>query len=133
VNVFQVQTVGGDDQVVCESCEVADGPVTRLRGLMGRRELRRGEGLLLKPAPSIHTFFMRFPIDAVFLDAGMAVVAVKPGLVPWRMAGHRGARAVLELPAGEARRRGVRPGARLELAGEAAPRPSGEPGARDVG
>src|SRR4051812_17367642 len=88
---------------------------------MGRRELPRGGGLLLKPAPSIHTFFMRFRIDAVFLDRDMNVLAVRPELAPWRMAGQRGARAVLELAAGEARRREVVAGDRLELGGGAGP------------
>jgi uncharacterized membrane protein (UPF0127 family) len=101
---------------VCERCLVADRPLGRMRGLLGRRSLRSGEGLLLKPAGSVHTFFMRFPIDVVFLDRDLSVLGVTPELRPWRTAGRRGARAVLELPAGEAGRRGVRPGDRLELA-----------------
>jgi uncharacterized protein len=133
LTIFQVKTAGADERVVCERCRVADGPLSRLRGLMGRRELPRGDGLLLKPAPSIHTCFMRFTIDAVFLDAGMHVVAVKPDLAPWRLAGQRGARAVLELPAGEARRVGVVAGTKLELAGGVAPGPRRQPGGRDAG
>ena len=117
MTVLQVRAADADQRVVCERCRVADGPLTRLRGLMGRRLLPLGEGLLLKPAPSIHTFFMRFSIDAVFLDGAMTVVAVKTDLAPWRMAGRRGARAVLELPAGEARRVGISAGTKLELAG----------------
>ena len=57
--------------------------------------------------------FMRFPIDAVFLDSTDRVVKVVAELKPWRMAGCRGARAVLELPAGEASRRGLVPGMSL--------------------
>ena len=83
---------------------------------MGRRALTPGEGLLLKPTPSIHTFFMRFTIDAVFLDTDMNVLAVRPDLAPWRTAGRRGARAVLELPGGEARRVGIVAGTKLDLA-----------------
>jgi hypothetical protein len=63
-------------------------------------------------------FFMRFPIDAVFLDRTLQVVGIAESLCPWRVAGRRGARAVLELPAGEAARRGLRPGERLVLAEE---------------
>ena len=123
MKVLRVKVAGARARVLCDHCQVADGPFTRLRGLMGRRNLSRGEGLLLKPAPSIHTFFMRFPIDAVFLDAGLQVVGVRADLAPWRMAGQRGARAVLELPAGEAQRLGVLAGAQLELAGgSSAPR-----------
>lgn len=71
--------------------------------------------MLLRPAPAIHTCFMRFPIDAVFLDRELQVVGVSPELKPWRWARWTGARAVLELGAGEADRVGVQPGERLTL------------------
>jgi uncharacterized protein len=104
--------------VVCERCEVADSVLTRMKGLLGRSSLSPGEGLLIRPASSIHMFFMRFPIDAVFLDRTFRVIAIVESLRPWRVAGRRGARAVLELPAGETARRGLRPGERLVLAEE---------------
>jgi uncharacterized protein len=116
VSRVQVRIEDARGRVVCERCTMADRPHTRARGLLGRRELSRSEGLLLRPAPSIHTWFMRFPIDAVFLDADLRVIGVSPELRPWRMAARRGARAVLELAAGEAQRRGVEPGAVLRLA-----------------
>ena len=72
--------------------------------------------MLLRPASSIHTFFMRFPIDAVFLDEELRVLRVAPALGPWRAVARRGARAVLELPAGTCERRGVREGDQLVLA-----------------
>ena len=106
-----VRRLGGT--LVCEKCEVADSILSRMRGLLGRSELPPGEGLLIRPAPSIHTFFMRFPIDAVFLDGDLRVLAVSQEVRPWRTAGHRGARAVLELPAGESSRRGIRAGDQL--------------------
>jgi uncharacterized membrane protein (UPF0127 family) len=95
--------------------EIADRPLGRMRGLMGRRGLAAGEGLLLSPAPAIHTAFMRFPIDAVFLDHDLTVLAVAEKLRPWRFASDRRAKAVLELPAGECARRGVNVGDALEL------------------
>jgi uncharacterized membrane protein (UPF0127 family) len=95
--------------------ELADRPLARMRGLMWRSGLPAGEGLLLRPAPSIHTAFMRFPIDALFLDRSLSVLAVVERLQPWRAAFRRSARAVLELPAGESARRGVHVGDRLEL------------------
>jgi uncharacterized membrane protein (UPF0127 family) len=101
---------------VCETCLVADRPFGRMRGLLGRRSLPSGEGLLLRPAGSVHTFFMRFPIDVVFLDRDLTVLDVTPALRPWRTAARRGSKAVLELPAGESERRGLRPGLRLSLA-----------------
>ena len=99
--------------VACARCEIADTPWLRLRGLLGKRGLQPGEGLLLRPASAIHTLFMRFPIDAVFLDRDLTVLGVAPALKPWRASGRRGARAVLELPAGECERRGIHAGDRL--------------------
>ena len=108
-------TIRVDDRVACERCDVADHPVARMRGLLGRSDLPRGEGILLRPAGSIHTFFMRFPIDVVFLDGDDRVLEVVPRLAPWRAAGVKGARSVLELAAGEADARGIRAGSMLTL------------------
>ena len=102
-----------DGAIVCERCLVADTALTRMRGLLGRRELPSGEGILLTPASSVHMAFMRFAIDAVFLDRDSRVVKIAAGLKPWRAAGARGAKSVLELPAGEAARRGLSAGERL--------------------
>lgn len=103
-------------RVVCERAEIANRPLTRMRGLLGRQKLAPGEGLLLTPSPSIHTAFMRFDIDALFLDGEMHVLHIASGLRPWRAAGKRHARSVLELRAGEAARVGVQLGDRLALA-----------------
>jgi uncharacterized membrane protein (UPF0127 family) len=86
-----------------------------MRGLLGRQSLPAGEGLLLTPAPSVHTAFMRFPIDVVFLDRDLQVLKLVQGLTPWRIASARRARATLELAAGEAHARGVRVGDSLGL------------------
>jgi uncharacterized membrane protein (UPF0127 family) len=99
--------------VVCDRCVVADTPTSRLRGLLGRSELRPGEGLLLRPASAIHTCFMRFPIDAVFLDRDWRVVGISGDVRPWRAASSRGAKAVLELAAGESARLRLAPGDQL--------------------
>jgi uncharacterized protein len=108
-------TVLAHARVVCDSCAVADTMWTRLRGLMGRRELEPDEGLLLRPSGSVHTCFMRFAIDIAFLDSELRVLAVSPGVRPWRLRLQRGARAVLELPAGEADRVGIAPGDQLTV------------------
>ena len=97
--------VGG--RVVCEECVVADSMRTRMKGLLGRRGLEPGEGLLLRPANSVHTAFMRFAIDVVFLNRELEVLEVRESVPPWRMAARRGARAVLEMGAGEAQRNGI--------------------------
>ena len=95
--------------------EMADRPFRRMKGLIGRRWLPAGEGLLLCPAPAIHTAFMKFPIDAVFLDRDLRVLDIVAQLAPWRIASKAGARSVLELSAGECDRCGVQVGHRLGL------------------
>src|SRR5688572_18871189 len=71
---------------------------SRFWGLMGRRPLPDGQGLLLRPCTSVHTFFMRFPIDVIFLDRTNTVVKIIPSMKPWRAAlGGRGAHSALEL------------------------------------
>ena len=109
----QVALANDDGDVVVENCLLAETALSRCRGLLGRSGLSSGEGMLLRPASSVHTAFMRFAIDVVFLDRADRVLKVADDLGPWRMAGCRGARAALELPAGEARRRGLRPGVSL--------------------
>jgi uncharacterized membrane protein (UPF0127 family) len=101
--------------VVCEHAVIADRALRRLRGLLGRSSLPTDEGLLLEPAFSIHTSFMRFTIDVVFLDRELQVVRVVENLRPWRMASARDARAALELAAGQAAAHRLEIGDRLEL------------------
>jgi uncharacterized protein len=117
----QVALANDDGDVVVENCLLAETALSRCRGLLGRSGLSSGEGMLLRPASSVHTAFMLFAIDVVFLDRADRVVKVADDLGPWRMAGCRGARAALELPAGEARRRGLRPGVSLTQVWRSAP------------
>jgi uncharacterized protein len=109
-----IRLVNGDGTVVCERCALAVSPLTRLRGLLGRASLAADEGMLFRPAGSIHMFFMRFAIDAVFCDRELVVIDVVPGLNPWRMASRSGAKHVVELAEGAAA--GVSPGVRLAIA-----------------
>jgi uncharacterized membrane protein (UPF0127 family) len=104
-----------DGRLACEQCVVADTALTRLRGLLGRGALAEGQGLLLRPAGAIHTWFMRGAIDAVFLDRGLVVVGVAANVGPWRVAARRGSRAVLELAAGESSRMAITPGSCLRV------------------
>ena len=85
-----------------------------MKGLLGKRSLAAGDGLLIKPAPSVHTFFMRFPIDVVFLSRKGEVMKVSADVGPWGVRSCRRAYAVLELPAGEAKKRGLAVGNCLE-------------------
>jgi uncharacterized membrane protein (UPF0127 family) len=84
---------------------------SRMVGLLAHRSLPTGDGLLLAPAWSIHTWFMRFAIDVVFLDADHRVLRLYPGLPPWRLvSGTRRARTVLEFGAGTLARTRLAPG-----------------------
>ncbi len=97
--------------------DVADSFWARFRGLMGRASLAPGVGMWLSGTSNIHMFFMRFPIDAVFMgrparDGTRRVVAVHANLRPWTgiVWYARGADSCLEVPAGTAERTGTRPG-----------------------
>jgi uncharacterized membrane protein (UPF0127 family) len=122
-----------DGRVICDHCVLADSLWRRMRGLLGRSDLPRGEGIVLRPGWSVHTFFMRFPIDVVFLDADQVVVKIVPDLRSWRTATSRGARDVVELAAGECGRRGLEVGDRVTWAAQPQPRPPVENGAPEVG
>ena len=109
-----------DGRVVADSVTVCDSTMRRLRGLLGKKDLPSGHGVLLRPAWSIHTAFMRFPIDVVFLDADQIVVKIVPNLSPFKTASCRGAREIVELRAGECERRGLALGDRVAWAARAA-------------
>ena len=108
--------VTADGVIVCDRCRIAQRPWSRMRGLLGRRRLDESEGILLRPAASVHTWFMLFPIDIVFLDRDLSVLRVVSGLRPWRAVGKRGSKAVLELSAGASDACGLHVGDRLEWA-----------------
>jgi uncharacterized membrane protein (UPF0127 family) len=113
---MQTQTLRRlDGTIVCERCTVADNPLRRMKGLLGRDGLESGEGLLLRPASAVHTYFMRFPIDVVFLDRELTVLKVRAHMRPWRTASRFRARSVLELAAGECDRLRLQVGDRLAL------------------
>jgi uncharacterized membrane protein (UPF0127 family) len=104
-------------RVVCERCGVARTLATRTRGLLGRRALEPGEGLLITRTSSVHTFFMAFRIDVVFLDRSLRVRSIARDVAPFRVVGRLGRGCVLELAAGEARRVGIEQGSRLAWGG----------------
>lgn len=100
--------------VIATDARLADGFVSRFFGLMGRKGVPEGGGLLLTHSASIHSFFMRFRFDAIFLDREDRVVKVVPAMRQWWLAfGGRGAKDTLELPAGVAARTGTVAGDRL--------------------
>jgi uncharacterized protein len=104
-----------DGSLLC-TAEVADNLRTRGVGLLGRRGLSEKQGLLIQPCTSVHTVFMRFPIDVVYLDAEGLVVKSVQDMRAFRFSlGGKGAKRVLELPSGALAQAGVAPGDRLTI------------------
>ncbi|MFL5457464.1 MAG: DUF192 domain-containing protein [Myxococcales bacterium] len=106
--------------VLAERIERATRLWERMRGLLGRRELREGDGLAIEPCTSIHTFFMGFPIDAAFLDRNGRVIRAIPHLRPFRATRvYPSATQVVELPAGRLARTETREGDSLSFENDA--------------
>lgn len=96
-----IRSHDGGKAVLASKLKTADTLASRTKGLLGRQELPSGEGLWIKRCNSIHTFFMKFAIDAVFVDSELNVVAVHRDLKPWRITWpHLRATSVFELPSG---------------------------------
>lgn len=93
---------------------IARGFLARFRGWMFRRADEARIGLWLAPCDAIHTLFMRFEIDVVFLDANRRVMVVDHRVRPWRIRAYLGAQSVIELPAGRAAALSLAAGDRLE-------------------
>jgi uncharacterized membrane protein (UPF0127 family) len=108
-----VQIADADGRIVCARSRVADSFGARLRGLLGASALPSGGALLIRRTNSVHTHFMRFPIDVVFRDHDGRVVSIRRNLRPWRFARCGGATDVIELAAGECDRVGLEEGTTL--------------------
>ncbi len=103
-------------QTLVSAGQVAKNMWTRMRGLIGSKPLAQGQGLLIVPSNSIHTHFMGFPIDVLYLSRAGQVLAMDEKMVPWRFGRiHRGARFVLELPAGVIAQSGTKVGDQLRI------------------
>ena len=96
-----------------ETVEVADTSEKRRVGLLKHTRLDPGSGLWIVPCESVHTFFMKFPIDLVYLDKSRKVRKVRHAVPPWRLSACFTAHSILELPAGTAEKSGTLPGDEL--------------------
>ena len=111
-------------QTVLATCmEVADSAAKRNKGLLGREQLAPGEGLWIIPCESVHTFWMKFPIDLIYLDRKNHIKKLRGSVPPWRLSACLSAHSVLELPAGTIRNTQTQPGDTLEFS--SAPPPDG--------
>ena len=89
------------NEVLADSAELANTPLKRIKGLLGKTGLKQGQGMIITPCSSIHTFFMKFAIDIVFLDKEGNTVAMAHSLPPSRLFGAPfKASLVVELPPG---------------------------------
>ncbi|MDX1980534.1 MAG: DUF192 domain-containing protein [Bryobacteraceae bacterium] len=101
--------------VLAESAGVADTPETRNRGLLKHQSLPEGEGLWIIPTQGVHTFFMKFAIDVLYLNKARKVLKIRPDMGKSRLSFCLSAHSVLELPAGTAARTGTGVGDQLEF------------------
>jgi uncharacterized membrane protein (UPF0127 family) len=106
---------GRTDEALADRIELAVTRRDRRKGLLGRDVFASSSALIIAPCFSIHTMFMRFDIDAVFVDDDGRAVKVVQGMAPWRIAVQPFAQAVVELPAGSLKDRPVDVGDRLYL------------------
>lgn len=109
-------TVAIEENVLVSNLKVADSFWLRLKGLLGKKGLKPGEGLLIKPCSQIHTFFMAFPIDVIYLDGEGRILEAVQGMAPGQAGPWvRGCKQVLELPAGTVAFFKIRPQQLLNL------------------
>ena len=102
--------------ILATCLEVADTGKKRNKGLLGRKGLEPGGGLWIVPCESVHTFFMQFPIDLVYLYRKYRVRKVRHSVGPWRLSVCLSAHSILELPSGAIRNSHTLKGDTLELA-----------------
>jgi uncharacterized membrane protein (UPF0127 family) len=101
--------------VIADFAQVANTSATRRKGLLGRQSFNQGEGLWISPCESIHTFWMKFPIDVIYLNRKKEVCKIRTAVVPWRLSICLLAHSVLELPVGTINRTRTEPGDQLEM------------------
>jgi len=101
--------------VLATAAEVADTSAKRRTGLLKHTKLDPGEGLWIKPCESVHTFFMKFAIDLVYLDRNLRVRKVRHAVPAWRVSACLTAHSILELPAGTAKQTGTERGDELAI------------------
>jgi len=101
--------------ILGDAVELADTSETRRVGLLKHERLEPGSGLWIVPCESVHTFFMKFPIDLVYLDKQRKVRKVRHAVPAWRLSACLTAHSILELPAGTAEKSGTLPGDELVM------------------
>jgi uncharacterized membrane protein (UPF0127 family) len=101
--------------VLATCMEVADSAARRSKGLLGRERLAPGEGLWIRPCEAVHTFWMRFSIDLIYLDRKNRIRKLVSAVPPWRLSACLWAHSVLELPTGTIRETQTQAGDSLDF------------------
>jgi uncharacterized membrane protein (UPF0127 family) len=100
---------------IADQAEIACVAANRSKGLLGRKELASGGGMWITPCEAVHTFFMQFSIDLIYIDRKYCVKKVRANVPPWRISGCLSAQSVIELPEGTISATQTQPGDILEI------------------
>lgn len=99
------------NSIILEDAKVAENFFSRSVGLLSKKSLNKGEGLIIKPCCSVHTFFMRFNIDVLFINKKNEVIALYENVAPWRVLPiHPTSHYVIELKANEITNKNIEKG-----------------------
>jgi len=101
--------------VLADAADVADTSAKRRTGLLQHTHLEPGQGLWIVPCESVHSFFMKFAIDLVYLDNNHKVRKVRHRMAPWRVSACLTAHSIIELPAGSVAATGTQAGDQLQI------------------
>ncbi|MBC85758.1 MAG: hypothetical protein CL677_01155 [Bdellovibrionaceae bacterium] len=113
----QLINTSKDNRVIADNLSIAETFIDRGVGLLGKKTMQSGEALWIKNCFDVHTFFMSFPIDVVFLDKEMKVKDVRKNLRPWRMAFSPGSNSVIEFFGGTVKDEHLTVGDQLNVGG----------------
>lgn len=105
-----------DYVIICPELKIANTFLSRLKGLMFKKIFEKGSGLLITKCNSIHMFFMKFPLDIVFLDKNLIVVEMVENIKPWKISKiYRNVSSTLELPSGTIKDKHIKIGDQFEI------------------
>lgn len=108
--------ISKQNNIICESCEVANNHFTRFMGLMFRKGLKENCGLILDPCNQIHTFHMKFPIDVITIDENNVILEIFEAVEPWKVKpAVKHGKKVIELDANVAKQKDLHIGDKLTI------------------
>ena len=113
--MVKVNNISRDSELISVG-RMANNPWTRLRGLIGVRNLPEGQGIVIEPCHGVHCMFMSIPIDVVYVDKQHKVIALDRAMKPWKIGKiYRNSQYVIEAAVGTIDRSKTQIGDQLEL------------------